>query len=296
MSRAKRLEEILEECVTAHFEGRRSLEESLSLYPGLRSELEPLLRTAIRLKSTFQTTAPSAAAQQRGLARFLSDARARRNLKTFRRQSPPGWIANFFAPRYRMGLGAVAAGVAITAVAVGLSSMGGGGGDNPNALANVTATAAPQTPAAVQNLQSKIDVIRTHIAAGQTVDPADLEQLSQATRNLQTISPDGADATHVAPVIQDADDLLDTIVSTQPVTPEVQDAIDAVRDVAGGFGIDLDATPTATPEPTSVGPTTPPSTEPTEEPSSQTTETPTPATTGVPTASPEPRGVPGFSP
>ena len=40
------LEEILEECLSAYLEGRRGIDESLSLYPSLADELEPLLRTA----------------------------------------------------------------------------------------------------------------------------------------------------------------------------------------------------------------------------------------------------------
>lgn len=305
MSRAKRLEEILEECVTAHSEGRRSLEQSLSLYPALRSELEPLLRTAIGLRSTFHTTSPSPAAQQRGLARFLSDARARRNLKTLRRQSPPGWLARFFAPQYRMGLGAVAAGLAITAVAIGMAGgLGdGGNGNDPGAVENVTpptSTAAPRTPTAVQNLRDQIDVIRARRALGHEIGAADLEALTQAARNLQSeISPEDGEGVlaQVGPVIKEADDLLGEIALSQPATPEVETAQDTVRDVAGGFGIDLNATDTPTPVETPVTePTTPPASEPTPVPSNPPTDAPTSPPTAVPTPTSDVREPPGFSP
>jgi hypothetical protein len=75
---ARRLEEIFEECVTAYLEGRRSIEQSLSLYPAFAAELAPLLRTAVRLSDGFQKVSPPARAQERGLQRFLTGARARR--------------------------------------------------------------------------------------------------------------------------------------------------------------------------------------------------------------------------
>ncbi len=303
--RVKRLEGILEECVSAHIEGRRSLEESLSLYPGLRSELEPLLRTALELKGAYQSASPTPAAQQRGLARFLSDARARRNLKTFSRQGRRSWFAGLLAPEYRMGLMATTAAVAVTVTVIGVASFGGGNGpsDDGGSLSNVT-TSAAQTPAAVQNLQSQIDVIRTRISNGQQVSASDLEHLSRATRDLQNISAEDSEnvATHIGPVIQDADDLLQTLVSSQPevgASPEAQEAIDATRDVAAVFDVNL-ASPTAAAGPSDTPVVTGATTDvPTEAPTPAPTEPPTvpPEETPVPTPEPtEDRGLPGLSP
>lgn len=77
-------EEILEECLSALLEGRRSIEESLSLYPAWRGYLEPLLRSAQRISEDLDQ-APSPYAKQRALERFLEAARVRRR---FRQQVP----------------------------------------------------------------------------------------------------------------------------------------------------------------------------------------------------------------
>lgn len=290
MSRAKRLEEILEECVSAHLEGRRSLEQSLSLYPALRSELEPLLRAAIGLRSAFQQTGPSPVAQQRGLARFLSDARARRNLKNFRRQTATGWLAELISPKYRLGLGTLAAGVAVVAIAVGMAGLdtqsNGGGNDEILRPIETRTPDVEETPAAVRNVQIHIESIRGRLSRGEAVEPADISALNDALGELQSIPADDENVpTQVVPTIRDADDLIDTLVSTQPVTPEVQAAADTVRNIAGIFDVDTGTTPTTVAEPTTppVEPTTP---------TSVTTEPPTAAPTAPPTPAPTPTPTP----
>ena len=70
-------EDIFEECLSALLEGRRSIEESLSLYPAWRGRLEPLLRAAEEIAGGLDAT-PSPYAKERGLQRFLDSARARR--------------------------------------------------------------------------------------------------------------------------------------------------------------------------------------------------------------------------
>src|SRR5260370_39483907 len=105
----RRLEEAFEECVTAYLEGRRSIEESLSLYPASAAELAPLLRTAVRLSDSFQKVSPRTRVQERVLQRFLADARARRRLSELtagsRRQS---WFAGFWG-QHRLGFAGAAA-------------------------------------------------------------------------------------------------------------------------------------------------------------------------------------------
>src|SRR5258708_2015150 len=73
-----RLQKAFDECVTAYLERRRSIEDSLYLYPAFADELAPLLRTASWLSDSFQKVTPPARVQERGLQRFLADARARR--------------------------------------------------------------------------------------------------------------------------------------------------------------------------------------------------------------------------
>ena len=74
----RRLEEILEECLSAHLEGRRSVEESLSLYPSLARELEPLLRTAAEMVEGLGGGQPRWLVLEESRQRFLAAAAARR--------------------------------------------------------------------------------------------------------------------------------------------------------------------------------------------------------------------------
>src|SRR3972149_6828245 len=51
-------EEIFEECLSALLEGRRGIEESLSLYPAWRGRLEPLLRAAEEIAGGLDVSPP----------------------------------------------------------------------------------------------------------------------------------------------------------------------------------------------------------------------------------------------
>src|SRR3990170_389148 len=73
-------EDIFEECLSALLEGRRSVEESLSLYPAWRGRLEPLLRAAEEIAGGLDVSPPPYT-RERGLQRFLDSARARRRLR-----------------------------------------------------------------------------------------------------------------------------------------------------------------------------------------------------------------------
>src|SRR3990172_10640431 len=73
-------EEIFEECLSALLEGRRSIEQSLSLYPAWRGRLEPLLRAAEEVSAGLDAT-PPLYVKDHGLQRFLDSARARRRLR-----------------------------------------------------------------------------------------------------------------------------------------------------------------------------------------------------------------------
>lgn len=101
MGRAK-FEDILAESLAAVLEGRRSVEECLSLYPAWRDRLEPLLRTALELASSFQDQ-PPAQTQERHLERFLEAARVRRRARLI--LGP----AEQAVPLWRFALGGVTA-------------------------------------------------------------------------------------------------------------------------------------------------------------------------------------------
>src|SRR3970040_2297709 len=73
-------EDIFEECLSALLEGRRSIEQSLSLYPAWRARREPRRRPAEEVSAGLDET-PPLYVKERGLQRFLDSARARRRLR-----------------------------------------------------------------------------------------------------------------------------------------------------------------------------------------------------------------------
>ena len=86
-------EEIFEECLSALLEGRRGIEESLSLYPAWRGRLEPLLRAAEEIAAGLNEVPPPHI-KERGLQRFLEAARMRRRLQrilSFQVERTPWW-------------------------------------------------------------------------------------------------------------------------------------------------------------------------------------------------------------
>jgi hypothetical protein len=76
--KAKRLDEVLDECLSAYIERRRTIEESLSLYPSLRGELEPLLRTAVEVVDAYSEASPPPEVMERVRQTFLDAAALRR--------------------------------------------------------------------------------------------------------------------------------------------------------------------------------------------------------------------------
>ena len=297
---ARRLEEAFEECVTACLEGRRSVEESLSLYPAFAAELAPLLRTAVRLSDSFQKVSPRTRVQERVLQRFLADARARRRLSELtagsRRQS---WFAGFWG-QHRLGFAGAAALVAVLAIAVGSATMltNGGGGSDGVAFQTAAPSSAPATPQAVLNIQTQIGAINEKRGRGEPVTPGDLSLLSDATSKLASAQDVPGD--QAQQVLQAASSLVTNIAASQPeVAPQAQRAQNTIRDVASSLGVDLPSatpapsgTPSATaqptPVPTSASPTPAPTSGPTPEPTGA-TATPAPG----PTDTPVERGLPG---
>ncbi len=297
---ARRLEEAFEECVTAYLEGRRSIEESLSLYPAFAAELAPLLRTAVRLSDSFQKVSPPARVQERGLQRFLADARARRRLRELtagsRKQS---WLAGFWG-QHRLAFAGAAALVAVLAIAVGSAAMLTGGGGSSNAsVSQISSTPVRPTPEAVANIQTQISIIQGKRDRGERVTPGDLSLLSDATSKL-TPSEVQQSISQVQDVLQAASSLVTNIAASQPeVAPQAQQAQNTIRDVASSLGVDLPSTTPApsgtpaataqpTPLPTSASPTPAPTVAPTPEPTGATA-----TAAPEPTDTPVERGLPG---
>jgi hypothetical protein len=302
--RERKLDEVFEESLTAYLDEGRSVEDSLRLYPEFRGELEPLLRTALAVSVGFQSYSPPAAVQERGLARFLSDARGRAHLNGMRRESRRGWFAGLFGAPKPMGLAAAGVAVAVLAIAVGIATMGGGGesdkvanGPTPS-RASVQEQQDDETSVPALVLQDTIEAIRKRLSQSETIDPAEVEALTDAVRQLkndESNSPEEVEA-----VITDLG-LDDTLVDLVSVQPELAPQVEETREVAGIGGGSL-PTPILDPDPTTAaGPVDPPppTVEPTPPPTAAPTPVPTPVPTEVSTPAPTPTSdarVPGFIP
>ena len=257
---ARRLEEILEECLSAYLDGRRSIEESLSRYPSYASELEPMLRTATGINFALNSYSPPAHVQQRGLNRFLSDARARRNMKSLQVGSvrPSRFAVTW--QRYRLGFAGAAMAVLILAVSVGGTALMGEGGSNDSVFR--AGTAEPPTPAVVTALQQQVDTIRT-LRASQSLTADDIARLLAAAEALNDASDSEIDSARdsIAVALNDANALVSEIIATDPALAQpAREAQDKIRDVAAGIDVVLasptpvadTATPVVTPETTNA--------------------------------------------
>ncbi|HEY5640436.1 MAG TPA: hypothetical protein VIW01_10320 [Dehalococcoidia bacterium] len=300
----KRLSEILEECIEAGIAGRRSLEESLALYPAQAAELEPLLRTALSVSDSFQSYAPPAAVQQRIRDRFLADAAARRNLRhlesSFERR---GWLAGLFGKPVFGGFAAAAAAVAVAVMAVTVAGVDlGGGSDDGGASVSVTVSSG-----VVSDLGSRVNSISERIDSGGQIESADLAEISALLARLKDTPADDlqASAAELEATLPGTLALLEAGSGIAPDDPVVMDAIDATRDIAAAIKLDLpgpvdagDATPAPTEKPAEA---TPVPVKPTPVPgggggtTAPPTKTPsTPAPT--PTSTADDRAPPGFLP
>lgn len=285
----RRLEEILEECLSAYLDGRRSVEESLSLYPSHASDLGPLLRTATSINSTLNAYNPPPHVQQRGLHRFLSDARARQNLKSLKVSGSQRGRLSVIWQKYRLGFAGAGMAVLILAASVGGATIMDTSGSGNQVTDPRTDSA---TPAVVIALQEKVNIIRSK--AANQVTPDDLRELRAAVAELQNTSQEDIEPARdsIEQALNDANALVSEIIQTSQdpdLVQPAQETSDQVRDVAGGLGLTLSPTPTVVvttpPEDT---PTTAPTAEPTPEPTAPPTAEPTPAPTEDPMATPEP--------
>lgn len=299
MRRVKKLSEILEECIEAGIAGRRSLEQSLALYPAQAEELEPLLRTALSVSDSFQSYTPPAAVEQRVRSRFLADAAARQSLRhlegSFEKR---GWLSGLFR-RPVFGGFAAAAAVAVAVVAITFGGIDLGGSETGGSPVGATV---------VFNLGNRVDSINEHLESGGEVQNSDIAELSALLAQLKATSPEElqASAAELETTLSGTLAILQGGSGIVPDDPAVVDAVTATRDIAAANGLDLqgpidvvDATPTPT-DPPIVEPTDVPA-EPTPAPSGGSataapTATPPPTPQSTPTATADDRAPPGFSP
>src|SRR3990172_5895706 len=180
-------EEIFEECLSALLEGRRSIEQSLSLYPAWRGRLEPLLRAAEEVSAGLDAT-PLPYVKERGLQRFLDSARARRRL---RQMLSPQAVA---APWWRWASTGLAAVVVIGGLALMSATLMVDDGQKLGESASVSVRpytprsadtsppASEQTP--LQRVQEQVAALEQSVRQGQPVGDGQLEELQAANDDL----------------------------------------------------------------------------------------------------------------
>jgi len=305
MRRVKKLSEILEECIEAGIAGRRSLEESLALYPAQAEELEPLLRTALSVSDSFQSYTPPAAVEQRIRSRFLADAAARRNLRHLEGSiEGRGWFAGFFRKPVFGGFAAAAA-VAVAVVAIAVGGVNLGGSENGG-----TSETDPLGPTVVFDLGKKVNSLNEHVQGGgqvQTADVTEITTLVAALGNTPIEDLQGS-SSELETTFADTLAILEDAANLDPGGQDLLDAEATIRTIAADLDLDLpgpvdvgDATPTPTDpsvEPTDdpVEPTDVPA-EPTSTPSGgDVTTSPSVTPQPTPTSTDDNRSPPGFLP
>lgn len=273
-------EEIFEECLSALLEGRRSIEESLSLYPAWRGRLEPLLRAAEEIAAGLNEVPPPHV-KERGLQRFLEAARLRRRLQR---------ILSFQAERKRWWRWA-SAGLAATVVigvlalmSVTLMAEDGEGLSRASvsvspyfAVERNSARAAPvQTPLEV--VQERVAVLEDSVRDGEWVGVAFLEALEEADNDLAADldSPEDIALMERVAAVSVASRQYELLQKLQGQSSgEQARAVEASLTAAEGVLEKLGATPTPSPEPIASPSPTP-------------TPAPTPSAVGTAAPSPTP--------
>lgn len=290
----RKFEEILEECLSAHLEGRRSLQESLSLYPSMAAELEPLLRTAASVSASFRDHSPSPYRQEVGRQRFLAAASAR-----VRARALTSTVNGFDRTRNRWSvrqwglLGAAAAAVTVV-VLVGLS-MGGDGGSSTSVghgpTAAPSASAAPEFVASIKEVQDRLNMLKAKATQGEEIEAEDIQLLAEATKKLaEQPGLDGLteESKHqLTTLINEQIPFLEQLAEDTPgeQSEPVRTVLNLTKDLADKSGI-----PIFTTGATSAGST------PTPTPTNPSAETPTPAPTAEPTGTATPVETPSPSP
>ena len=284
--REGKLREIFEECLTAVLDGRRTVEDCLSLYPSIASELEPLLRTSVEVSDAYQAETPPWHVQERIRHRVLAAAQARarsRTLVSGINLSPKSWRA-----RHWSGLGAAAA-AAVAAVSVVSIVLLSGGSDG----AQVVQDTPPVTVEVVADLRQDVADARQLLQAEGRIDPGQIERLAASLESLATEYPDFA-AFDALPLetqlvaketLAEVPELFTEIVIDDPVVPPeldgLRDLLDRAKILEEQWGKPVPVTPVPTDVPEATE-TSAPSEEPTETGAPEPTPTKEPAPSEAP--------------
>lgn len=279
-------EDIFEECLSALLEGRRGIEESLSLYPAWRGRLEPLLRAAEEIAGGLDVSPPPYT-RERGLQRFLDSARARRRL---RQMLATQAVAT---PWWRWASSGLAAVVAIGVLAFMSATLMAD--DGQRLRESVSVSVRPYTPRSVepappaseqtplQRVQEQVAALEESVRQGQPVGDGQLEELQKANNELAAdLGGPGemalVERVAAVSIASKQFELLQKL-QEQPAGPSalaVQESLETAASVLEVLGTTV----------------TPPAGTPTPEP----TASPTPVPSPQPSATPGPGGTPSSSP
>ena len=287
-------EEILEECLSALLEGRRSIEESLSLYPAWRGHLEPLLRAAEEIAAGLDHI-PPAYVKERGLHRFLESARARRRLRQLLAPQARG------VPRWRWApvglatvivLGALSL-MSATIMAEDGQRLSGGVGASVSVkpysgtFEGATPAASVQTP--LERVQGGVAVLEDAVRQGESVEVVVLEALEEASAELaaELDKPEEVGLMQQVAAVSAASRQYELLRELQTQSTGVraraiEAGLVAVEEVLHKLGVTPTPPPEATPSPEpapSASPTASPSPEPPVMPDEGSPSTPPPTST-----------------
>ncbi|MEE8369136.1 MAG: hypothetical protein V3S00_00040 [Dehalococcoidia bacterium] len=313
---SRTLEEILEECLSAYRDGRRGLEESLSLYPGMAEELESLLRITLEIDAGVRYWAPPEQLQEQVRQRFLAAA-AKRRRERVTSERPSGWRWGFSLSR-SFAAGTAAATLAVVALTLGAIALLGDSDDGSNGvlveiLPSSTSAATP-TPTAgagdvgpavtetprggvviglasqVEQARADLTVLEAVVESGEPIQSEEIGALAETTREIAAQldeALDEGDKEALVAVISDEFALLSSLDESDLSEGDLEDVkavLALTEEIANKLGIPL-IMPTPVPELT-------PTPEPTPSPAPEATPTPTPAPTEAPDPTPTPTPTP----
>jgi hypothetical protein len=290
--RQRRFEEVLDECISAYLEGRRSVEDSLSLYPSEARRLEPLLRAAADTFDLFQELRPPAQSQERIRQRIVRAAAERAAARALTREIN-GFGVRAARPLFGWTvLGSAVAGMAALLIVAGALLPGVLSSDDDGPGARTETVATEQTPAlnsSILNARHNLEAIQQKASAGRDIGLRDLNALTGATRTLaeaaesEGLAAEEADALEA--IIQEQLSLLSRLGVRSSAAEKEQ--IETVRvltfQLAESLGLN-EASPSVAATPSPTAPAGTPTAEPTQSP----TPTPAPTPEPQPTASPLP--------
>lgn len=294
--KARRFEEVLEDCLTAQLQGRRTIEESLSLYPSLAPELEPLLRAAAAVADAFERSSPSSYLLERGRDRFLMAAADRARARALAARTTLGRRSQPWGLRLWGAVGSAAA-ATVVAVAVGVMALLSAGGTS-GPIGGGTQSAGP-APAVLDltSVQQAHDHLKEAAALGRQVTPSDLAVLREALerwRSVDTSTLSEETRRQLEQTVQEQIEILTTLSSAPPPATEPDEimyVLGSTKDVAEKLGLAIPTfSPAATPAPATAEPTAPPEETPT--PTLPPVPTPPPTLAPTETPTPEPEATP----